>query len=93
MSQVVWRRDFIKIPASRLPGWPVGEAGEGGAHHMGEGRQCLALIGLAEMGLGTGGRGPFWVWRLMDGKREGGQSSTAKTELVPQNMEVGEGRA
>lgn len=71
----------------------MGEAGEGGAHHMGEGGQCRALTVLMEMWLQAGGKGSFWVWWLMDGKGGAGQSSTAKTGLVPQNREVGEGKA
>lgn len=56
MSWVVWRRDFIKFPASRSPGWPAERAGlttEGG-----RGR-CLALTVLREIWLGAGA---FWVW-------------------------------
>lgn len=79
----MWRRDFIKFPASCLPGWPVGEAGQGGAHHMGEGGQCRALTVLMEMWLRAGGKGPFWVWWLMDGKGGGDQNATAKTWTRP----------
>lgn len=66
----MWRRDFIKFPASRFPGWR-GSQQEGG----GGGGQCLAPTVLTEMWLGVGGRGPFWAWWLMDGKSGGAQNS------------------
>lgn len=64
ISQVVWRRDFIKFPASHFPGWP---AGEGRALYMGRGGgQRLALTV-------AGSGGPICEWGLRDGKRGGAQ--------------------
>lgn len=47
------------------------------------GGQCRALTVLMEMWLRAGGKGPFWVWWLMDGKGGGDQNSTAKTWTRP----------
>lgn len=76
MSQVVWRRDFIKFPASRSQGCWQGRAGlttlSGVGGVGGRYGQCLALTVFTEMWLGA--RGPFGVWWLMmDGKRGGAQ--------------------
>lgn len=88
VSQVVWRKDFIKFPASSSWGLPVGE---GGAHHVAGWGQCLALTVLMEMWLGAGG--PLGAWWLIDGKRQEPRNSIANKGPVLQNTRAGrEGR-
>ena len=73
MSQVVWRRDFIKFPASRSQGCRQGRAGLttlwGGAVRAVSGIDCVHRNV-------AGGKGPIWGLMADDGWKEGRSPET-----------------
>lgn len=73
VSQVVWRRDFIKFPASRSRGCRLGRAGHTTLWGAVSGFGCAH-------GNVAGGRGPIWGL-VADGWEEGRSPETPLLRL------------